>query len=44
LSEKHSNTYFISHYVYKDYEKLKTKDTKKIGNNWNRIEVDGDER
>jgi len=44
LSEKHPNTYFISHYVFKDYDKLKEKDTKKVRDNWNRIEVGDDER
>jgi hypothetical protein len=43
LSDKHPQKYFISHYVYKDYDKLKTKDTKKVGYNWTRIEVDDDE-
>jgi len=43
LSEKHPNTYFISHYVYKDYRNLKSKDTTKVGDNWNRIEVGDDE-
>ncbi|MFA3790849.1 hypothetical protein AB6T38_07005 [Aliiglaciecola sp. SL4] len=43
LSEKYPNTYFISHYVYKDYDKLKEKDIKIVGNNWVRIEVNGDE-
>jgi len=43
LSETHQNTYFISHYVYKDQVKLKDKDTLRVGNNWNRIEVNGDE-
>lgn len=31
LSDRHENTYFISHYVYKDYQKLKSSDTKKVG-------------
>ncbi len=44
LSEKYSNTYFISHYVYKDYDGLRKSDTKKIGSNWQRIEGNGDER
>lgn len=43
LSERHKHTYFISHYVYKDYDKLKEKDTKRIGDNWLRIEVNGDD-
>lgn len=43
LSEVCPNTYFISHYVYKNYDKLKERDTTLVGNNWIRIEVDGDE-
>ena len=43
-SEKHKNTYFISHYVYKNYDKLDEKDTKKVGDNWKRIEENNDER
>ena len=43
LSQTRPNTYFISHYVYKNYDKLKDKDTVLVGNNWQRIEVDGDE-
>lgn len=39
LSGIHSNTYFISHYVYKNYDKLKEKDTAIVGKNWIRIEV-----
>jgi len=44
LSEKHKNTYFISHYVFKDYDDLKESDTNRVGNNWRRIEENGDER
>jgi hypothetical protein len=43
LSERYRNTYFISHYVYKDYGKLKEKDTKRVGDNWKRIEEKGDD-
>ena len=43
LSDKYPQTYFISHYVYKDYGKLKDKDTTIVGNNWLRIEVNDDE-
>lgn len=43
LSEQHKNTYFISHYVFKNYDKLKDSDTNRTGANWTRIEVDGDE-
>lgn len=44
LSERHENTYFISHYVYKDYDNLRESDTNKVGANWRRIEENGDER
>lgn len=44
LSEQHKNTYFISHYVLKDYDKLKQSDTNKVAANWSRIEVNGDGR
>jgi hypothetical protein len=43
LSDKYPSKYFISHYVYKDYDKLKDKDTNKVKNNWTRIEVGSDE-
>lgn len=43
LSESQKDTYFISHYVYKDYDKLKEQDSAKVGRNWTRIEVNGDE-
>lgn len=43
-SERYPGTIFISHYVSKDYEKLKKKDTQIVGNNWTRIEENGDER
>ena len=35
--------YYISHYVYKNYNKLKTSDAVRVGENWKRIEVNGDE-
>jgi len=44
LSGRHKNTYFISHYVYKDYDDLRESDTKKVGANWRRIEESEDER
>ena len=44
LSERFENTYFISHYVYKDYDDLKKSDTKRVGDNWRRVEENGDER
>lgn len=43
FSEKHTDTYFISHYIFKNFDKLSNKDTGKVGANWTRIEVDGDE-
>ncbi|KAA0875941.1 hypothetical protein E1H14_03430 [Nitrincola tapanii] len=43
-SECHPDTWFISHYVFKDYQKLKAKDVDRVAHNWIRIEVDGDER
>lgn len=43
LSVKHENTYFISHYIYKNFQKLSSKDTDKVGSNWKRIEVEEDE-
>lgn len=43
-SDRHPNTVFISHYISKDYQKLKRKEAQKVGNNWKRIEEDGDER
>ncbi|CAM6791401.1 hypothetical protein CIFRMM088M_05470 [Citrobacter freundii] len=31
-------TYFISHYIYKDFDDLSDSDTQKVRNNWERIE------
>lgn len=42
-SEKHEMTYFISHYIYKDFDKLSESDTIKVRNNWDRIERGSDE-
>ncbi len=44
LSGRHNDTYFISHYVYKDYDDLRPRDTNRVGVNWRRIEENGDER
>jgi len=44
LSESHNRTYYISHYIYKNHKKLKEVDTKTVGNNWRRIEVNNHER
>lgn len=41
LSETEPNTYYISHYIYKDRGKLDPKDTAKVGRNWRRVEEDG---
>lgn len=43
LSETQENTYFISHYIAKKRGKLDPADTKRVGANWRRIEVDEDE-
>jgi hypothetical protein len=43
LSNKNKNTYYISHYVFKDYQKLNPKDTKKVKINWIRIEEGNDD-
>ncbi|MBF6941284.1 hypothetical protein, partial [Acinetobacter baumannii] len=37
-SETWPDTWFISHYVYKDYTRLAGKDTRKVERNWLRIE------
>ena len=44
LSDAHPKTYFISHYVYKDWDKLSESDTNTVGLNWQRIEEAGHER
>jgi hypothetical protein len=43
-SEKHPNTWFISHYIHKKQNKLSDSDTQKVRNNWHRIEIQDDER
>jgi hypothetical protein len=43
LSDKYPNTYFISHYIKKDFNDLDARDTQKVGNNWRRIEEGNDE-
>lgn len=40
FSTRVSNTYFVSHYIKKDFDTLSKEDTEKVGNNWRRIEVD----
>lgn len=42
-SKNHKATFFISHYVYKNYKKLKEKDVKKTCDNWNIYEEKKDE-
>lgn len=38
LSKNTPNTYYISHYIYKDFDKLKKSDIDKVCNNWRKIE------
>lgn len=37
-SERVDMTYFISHYIYKDFDALHDSDVTKVRNNWDRIE------
>ncbi|WP_339389043.1 hypothetical protein [Vibrio caribbeanicus] len=37
------STYFVSHYISKDFQKLREKDTTKVHKNWYRIEEYGHE-
>jgi hypothetical protein len=37
-SERVDMTYFISHYIYKDFDDLHDSDVTKVCNNWGRIE------
>ena len=37
------STYFISHYINKNYDNLKDSETEKVCSNWKRIEVNEDE-
>ncbi len=37
-SERVEMTYFISHYIYKDFDLLHESDSTKVCNNWDRIE------
>jgi len=43
-SERQEKTFFISHYIFKNQDKLAQKDTTRIQGNWKRIEVDGDDK
>lgn len=37
-SSKHKGTFFISHFIYKDQQKLAAADTGRVCNNWHDIE------
>lgn len=37
-SKRTPKTYYISHYVYKNYDQLKESDTKKVCKNWKKVE------
>jgi len=37
-SERVFMTYYISHYIYKDFDQLHDSDVEKVCNNWDRIE------
>ena len=43
-SDRVPDTWFISHYIYKNKNNLDDRDTEKVAHNWRRIEEDGDER
>lgn len=38
-SERFPNRYYVSHYVYKDYNRLKPKDSELVAKNWRLIEA-----
>ena len=42
-SERVYMTYFVSHYIYKDFDELHDSDVQKVCNNWDRIERGLDE-
>lgn len=44
LSKKTPNTYYVSHYIYKKCQKLKKSDTKKVCDNWKKMELTHDEQ
>ena len=44
LSKKTRNTYYISHYIYKNYDKLKKSEVEKVCNNWKQTEEFDNER
>ena len=37
-SDRHHMTFFMSHYIYKDFDRLDDADVQKVRNNWERIE------
>ncbi|CUA83964.1 hypothetical protein [Pseudidiomarina woesei] len=37
-SERFENRYYVSHYVYKNYDRLKPKDTDLVARNWRAVE------
>lgn len=37
-SERCHMSFYISHYIYKDFDELRDSDTQKVHNNWDRIE------
>ncbi|WP_241569167.1 hypothetical protein [Rosenbergiella collisarenosi] len=37
-SERFEMTYFVSHYIKKDFDKLSANDSERVCNNWDRIE------
>lgn len=43
-SETKPKHFFISHYIFKNKDKLSGSDTTTVGRNWQRIEVNGDEK
>lgn len=42
-SSRNKSTYYISHYIFKDQNKLDASDTDRVQSNWKRIEDDGHE-
>lgn len=43
-SPSRADTWYISHFVKKTWTKRKKDDEKRLHGNWNRIEIDGEER
>lgn len=43
-SQTKEKTFFISHYIFKNNDKLSKSDTTTVQRNWTRIEVNGDEK